>query len=212
MNELTVYQKYINSEDIVYDIGAYHGEMTNIFAVKAKKVYAFEPSKRNFGQLLLNATADNITCFNLALHEKEFKIQTKFKDCGGEDPAQDISYVILENFIKSRSIELPNFVKMDIEGMEGVVLNTCKFLFKSSRPIMYVEIHAAPRDSACQRYEHNPHFLYSEQGGFDFNLLKQYQYRYFHLNSGNLYFKELSAGDDYNPREGSFGGTLMIPQ
>jgi hypothetical protein len=68
---------------------------------------------------------------------------------------------------------MPNFIKLDIEGMESLVLKTFKFLFESSRPTMYVEIHAAQRGNLIQNYEDNPHWKWVEEGGFDFNLLKK---------------------------------------
>ncbi len=214
MNETEVYKKFVKPGDVVYDIGAYVGEMSKTFIANgAAQVYAFEPAKDNYNQLINNCAELPIAVFNVALHEKAYHAVTRFKDCSdGADKEQPIEYVILKDFISGKKLNSPDFIKMDIEGMEGIVLKTVQFLLETTRSIVYAEIHANPRTSTHQSYEDNPHFRYHDEGGFDFNILKTLGYRYFHLDSGNLHFRELSPEEDFNPVEGSFGGTLMLPK
>lgn len=212
MTEFEIYRDHVKPGDVVYDIGAHVGELTENFADKARLVYAFEPSPLNFPKLAKKMKSrPNVKCFNLALHDRGYSIKTRFKDCsnGQADALQHIHYVRIEEFVAWYNAELPNFVKMDIEGMEAIVLKTFdRLIFKESRPILYVEIHAKPRASQVQVYEHNPHFLHVDEGGFDFNKLKDYDYDFYTVVDG----RQEKVTGDYNPSEGFHGGSLMIPR
>ena len=217
-DEFKIYDTFVKKGDIVYDIGAHIGKMSQYFIGKcrAKVIYAFEPSPYNFRDLKINCLGFNIKCFQVALHEQEYECETPFKDCKTDymengiklDTIQHIKYVILENFIKENSLELPNFIKLDIEGMESQVLKTFEYFFSDVRPIMYVEIHAQPRNINNQNYENNPHFRFVEQGGFDFNELKKFDYRI--IKDDNLTI--ISEEVNYNPEEGFHGSFVLIPK
>jgi FkbM family methyltransferase len=214
MNEFDLYSSYIKSGDIAYDIGAHIGEISVQMKNKGADVYAFEPSPNNFPTLKKNCEHLGIKCYDVALHEKTYDCDTPFKDCKTDyydasgkktDSIQHIRYHTLENFIKENTLPMPNFIKLDIEGMESLVLKTFKFLFESSRPTMYVEIHAAQRGNLIQNYEDNPHWKWVEEGGFDFNLLKKFNYTI--LNSAG----KINHNTDWNPQENTHSGLLLIP-
>lgn len=204
------YDKYIKSGDIVYDIGAHVGRTSVLFAQKgAKKIYAFEPSVFNIQELKNNTLLySNIEIFNVALHELSEDCVTRFRDCRVDsetDREQPIKYVVLKKFIEESNLELPNFIKMDIEGMESLVLKTFDFLFTGCRPIVFVEIHAAPENEP-QNYIKNPHWKYIDQEGFDMNKLKSYDYLCIRKDL------DLSENRDYNPRVGAHEGAILLPK
>lgn len=205
------YCNFVKKDDVVYDIGAHVGSVSVRFAkIGVKKVYAFEPSVTNFIDLKKNTSSfTNIECYNLALNDHEYSCKTKFKDCRTDrerDSEQDISYVVLEDLIKKERIELPDFVKMDIEGMESIVLKTFDFLFKQKRPIVFVELHVAPKNEP-QRYKDNPHWATPEDGGFDFNTLKQHDYII--IDRSLIAYPELV---DWNPTPILHKGVILIPK
>ena len=203
---------FIKNGDIVYDIGAHIGERSILFATQlgAKKVYAFEPVPFNFLELQNNVKQfSNIETFNVALHEKEYECITKFRHCNPLHPGdveENIQYKILENIIKEKKLELPNFLKFDIEGMESIVLKTCNFLFEKSRPIFFVEIHAAPKDEP-QSYADCPHWKTPEDGGFDFNFLKECGYKM--IDKNLVPFKN---SENWNPIPTQHKGVVLIPK
>jgi FkbM family methyltransferase len=206
MNELDIFTKYIPNA-IVYDIGAHVGLMSRYFIENgASYVYAFEPSIYNYSKLLSNTKNLNVSCFNIALHEKEYSCETRFRDCTTNDETQPIKYFTLENFISQNQIPLPDFIKLDIEGMESLVLNTFDFLFKEKRPVIYIEIHAARKGNTIQNYLDNPHWRWPEEGGFDFNKLKNFNYKIILNNE-----IEINKNVDYNPEENSHTGYTLIP-
>lgn len=209
--ETFCYDNFINSGDVVYDIGAHTGNMSIYFLNKgAKRVYAFEPSIYNL-QILKNNVKDleNVTICDVALNDKEYECLTRFRDCRvGEvlDQEQSIKYVILQNYIKSNNLEYPDFIKIDIEGMESIILKDFDFLFSGKRPIIFVEIHAAPKNEK-QNYKNNPHWIWPEDGGFDFNTIKQYDYLYINDKP-----EVVDYSKDFNPSVGEHKGCILIPK
>jgi len=213
-NEFDLYEKYINTDSICYDIGAHVGEISFQIAQKGAEVYAFEPSPNNFPNLKSNCENFKIKCFNVGLHEKSYSCTTQFKDCRTDytdssgkkiDTVQQIEYILLEEFIKNNNIPLPDFIKLDIEGMESLVLKTFNFLFEHKRPVIYVEIHAAPNGNKIQDYPDNPHWVWPKNGGFDFNELKKFNYLI--IDEGRV----LDIAEDYNPKEESHKPYILIP-
>jgi len=213
MNEFEIYASIDLRNKIIYDIGANIGKMSFEFLrLGAKHIYAFEPSPNNFLELLNNSLSFPITCYEVALHEKNYECKTQFKDCRTDyideygkkqDTVQDIKYIVLENFIQQNNIPFPDFIKMDIEGMESVVLKTFDFLFFKKIP-MYIEIHAQPKDLDNQNYKDNPHWIYPQDGGFDFNKLKDYKYNIQKTNGEIIPFE-----DNWNPKPKTHEGWLI---
>jgi FkbM family methyltransferase len=214
MNEFDLYGTYIKDGSIAYDIGAHIGQISVQMKDKGADVYAFEPSPNNFPILKKNCEHLGIKCYDVALHEKTYDCDTPFKDCKTDyydtsgkktDSIQHIKYHNLENFIKENNLPMPNFIKLDIEGMESLVLKTFKFLFESCRPTMYVEIHAQSKSLDNQNYPDNPHWVWSEDGGFDFNDLKKYNYDI--IINNNI----LDKSEDWNPKENSHSNMILKP-
>jgi FkbM family methyltransferase len=215
MSEFNLYKEYISPNSICYDIGAHIGEISVQMKNSGAEVYAFEPSPNNFPILKSNCEHLGIKCYDVALHESEYECFTPFKDCKTDykengvtmDTVQYIKYVNLENFIRSNDIPMPTFIKLDVEGMESIVLKTFKFLFENARPIMYIEIHAQPKSMSNQNYPDNPHWKWPEDGGFDFNELKALNYRILDPEMDSFF----DSNSDYNPKPGTHKGYLLIP-
>jgi len=214
MNEFDLYKKYIKPGSVAYDIGAHIGVIAIQMKMAGAEVYAFEPSPNNFPHLNINCSRAGIKCFDVAVHEKTYQCFTEFKDCRTDyidstgkkmDSVQHIKYYLLEDFIKENNLPFPDFIKLDIEGMESIVLKTFKFLFESCRPTIYVEIHAQSKLLDNQNYENNPHWVWPEDGGFDFNSLKVFGYKII-IND-----EILSDHLDWNPKPNSHSNMILIP-
>lgn len=208
-----VVEQFIKPGDIVYDIGAYIGTHAIQYALLGGIVHAFEPSPNNFNRCKEHCKPfKQIRTYNVAFHEKEYSCETKFKDCNSSettahlaDPVQKIKYVVLPDYVKKNDIPAPDFIKMDIEGMETIVLKTINDWFINIRPILLLECHVRSRNSGLPSYEDNPDWLYVDQGGFDFNLFHKYAYLVFEYNGKGL----TQLDGDLNSKVK--GGLLCVP-
>ena len=164
-----IYKQVINAQSVVYDIGAFRGVTVRGFADFGCEVHAFEGSPRNYDYLLEN-TKDlkNVLCHKVGLHESNYKTITRFKDCiGFEAPPQEINYVRLDDYITCNQIRTPDYIKIDIEGMESVVLKTCEKLISEIKPVWQLSLH----ENISGYGNDYPGWVTSELGGFDFSSL-----------------------------------------
>jgi len=150
-----------NSENIgFWDIGANIGLYSIYSAVKFKniEIISFEPSTSNTRILSRNIFINNleskISIFPLALSDKENIIsyfnETKFSESGSHsnfnNDINDRGEIVKENQIKNKynlfgtSIDnlilnkiltIPNYIKIDVDGIEHLILKGAKNLLKN---------------------------------------------------------------------------------
>lgn len=212
LSEMQIHDQFTNENSIFYDIGAKYGEISIPRALKCKQVIAFEPSVSNYEILVQNSAhlGDKYICANVALSETEFDCITKFKDCERGD-TQNISYKRLDNFISNNNLPMPTYIKIDVEGMESIILKTMDFIFKQKIPI-YCGVHHNTKTWGKEDYKDNPSFKTPENGGFDFNRLKLYDYTVYtkiHSEHGRNTIL-IDPAQDYNPPDGSHYGMLFV--
>ena len=174
------YKKYLSPGDVVYDIGAFRGVLTTLFAKDGYKVEAFEGSPRNFPYLIENTEEYKLVrCHPYAVHEINLTTTTRFNDClGAEHPEQEITYVILDEFIEDQVYNRPDLIKIDIEGMESIALKGAMHIILNDRPIFQLSLH----ENHGYRYENFPSWVPKERGGFDFSTFKALDYLLFDTN------------------------------
>lgn len=180
-----IYTHFLNKNDIVFDLGAFKGILTTSFAKMGFNVFAFEGSPLNYFHLIENVKDfSNVTVFPFALHDHDAdNVITRFNDCNGlEHPTQNINYRTLPSIMKEKNIPNPSLIKMDIEGMETVVLHSCDNLIKNIRPIWQLSTHDTYEHSKMCVYDNFPGFVNVSNGGYDFNLFLKYGYKAFNTN------------------------------
>ena len=129
--------------DTVLDVGGHIG----IFAIKASRevgdsgsIYTFEPVPTNFALLKKNLELnrlENTKAFNVAVSDKNNENVTfhindfntgmgsiNFED--GSSKSIVVQTITLDDFVKEHSINLINFMKIDVEGHEVSVLQGAK--------------------------------------------------------------------------------------
>ncbi|MCA1625185.1 MAG: FkbM family methyltransferase [Acidobacteria bacterium] len=152
-----VISKVVQRGDVCLDVGANIGWYTTLLQKLVREegtVYAFEPVPKAFSLLeknvKLNSAFDNIYLYNLALGDSEKEAEMHIFDGFTEGHASLASFVnrsykisptrmiILDTFLEANNIGEINFVKIDIEGAELLMLKGAKRLFNQIVPPIFV--------------------------------------------------------------------------
>jgi FkbM family methyltransferase len=162
MSDPAWWRTFIPDQAIVYDIGANVGDTVREFAPRAKWVYAFEPNPHCF-EVLRRTTLDlpNVRLFDFCLSntiggDRVFTYRHwlllptdpadprlenrnyhpgQRTDLKGEFP---VFYTTLDQVVNV--IEAPDFMKIDVDGMEYAVLDGAREMLRVDQPILYLEI------------------------------------------------------------------------
>jgi FkbM family methyltransferase len=151
-SEIDLLFGFINTGDVVVDIGAFIGTHTTAFAEfvgNQGKVISFEPQPMSFSLLEKNITQNNLMnteLYNVALSDVIGTIhidqELAARNPGGvilhPKDSGDISIVTrtLDSFILDKC----NLIKIDVEGMELNVLRGAFETISRSQPIVYAEV------------------------------------------------------------------------
>jgi FkbM family methyltransferase len=183
--------KQLRPDDICFDVGANLGYYTVMMAkaVPEGKVYAFEPDPFCHALLQLNVRMnqlENVVVNCSALGERPgtssfFRCTDSAFNSFRDTARKPVSSVIevpvttLDEFVATNDLPRVDFVKVDVEGAEGLVLAGAKKLLQShaNRPrLLLLEVvegnHGAFGDSATEvveslRRSHYEPFVLSEQ-------------------------------------------------
>ena len=159
-----VIKKYVAAGDTVYDIGANIGFVSLSLSkqVGSKgRVVAFEPVPKNLTRLRENIKLNNIS--NIQVFE------SAVSDCSGEavirvsedlamasmvwhkhDPGATeltIQTVAVDNLVDAGQIPPPRFIKIDVEGTEGLALLGMQSTIASARPVLFIECSDVGREA-----------------------------------------------------------------
>ena len=146
----------------VYDVGGHIGLITMFFARKVGatgNVVTFEPNPQNYAAILdhinLNGFA-NVNVLQMGLGSKretlEFVVTgsargsaspEKQKQYLGQKDGQVIYIEVdtLDNQIRANKLPKPDFVKIDVEGLEIDVLRGMTQTISNHRPEIFIELH-----------------------------------------------------------------------
>jgi FkbM family methyltransferase len=136
---------------VCYDLGASIGVLTLLMARKAKHVYAFEPAPHAAAELQKHLDANGFHHVTI--------VPQPVSDCAREVnfAVTDVAYgsaivkgsstwpilklrtVTLDEFAASHAF--PDFIKIDVEGEEGRVLEGAQSILKQRRTIICCELH-----------------------------------------------------------------------
>lgn len=143
-------KKNVKKGDIVLDIGANIGYYTLLFAQLVGphgRVYAFEPDPSNFDLLKKSIELNgyqNVTLIQKAVSNKSGKIKlylgdgnraiNRIYDAGMNDARQsvEVDIVNLDNYFQDYTGKI-DFVKIDVEGSEGGVLEGMPLILQKSK-------------------------------------------------------------------------------
>lgn len=181
---------------IVYDVGGYMGIFSLFFSkvVGPKgKVITFEPNPFNYKKikqnLFLNKIA-NVQVYLKGIGDKKEKrsFALRFNESGTGSMDREIGKSIakekgskfieveidsLDNLFEKEKLPAPNFIKVDVEGLEVDVLKGMKKIIKSYHPTLQIEIHGVDLKRKIQNAKEVVHFLFN------------HNYKIYHIESNS---------------------------
>jgi FkbM family methyltransferase len=148
---------------VVYDIGAFHGLFTLLFAQTARQVISYEPSAENYARLAGNVELNrlhHVTLRNVGLgdnRETATMLSSRLlpgaahigaeATGGSKMRSERVSITTLDEDIREMNFPPPGFIKIDVEGAELAVLSGARNTLLASRPQLFLEIHGATLES-----------------------------------------------------------------
>jgi len=192
--------KFKNNISILIDVGAHHGETIKLFnkEFNIKSIISFEPSKRNYYQLLKkNKNLKNLKTFNLALGEnnkttdfnEHFESQSStiseinqnseyykrkifflnpLKKKNKKINITKIKMNRLENILKELKIKEVDILKIDTEGYDYKVI---KGLGESIKFVKYIYFEHHFHDMLIKKYNLSDVNSYL----YDYNFIKVFK-------------------------------------
>ena len=161
MRNLTWWEEFV-PQGVVYDIGANVGNTVCEFAPLAEWVYAFEPNPKCFAELQTSTKGlENVRLFDVGLSNRIGKSQVftyrhwlllpvnpsdpRYRNpdyhpgqpihLKGEFP---VFFTTLDNVVTV--LRPPDFIKIDVDGMEWAVLDGARKVLHDLKPILYLEL------------------------------------------------------------------------
>ena len=194
--EKTIYEKMVSefdAGDVFYDVGANIGFYTCMFSDKASRVYSFEPNEYAVNLLEKNINTNSLT--NVEIKQVAASDENTSKELAKvpsgsvlgtakvmEKEKGDIDAKRIDDMYNREGIELPDIVKIDVEGHEKEVIKGMERVMYEGSPVIYVE-------------SHNEHSRLEE-------LLESFGYNYEKLNrrlEGNVFYRAEPNGSIESP-------------
>lgn len=159
-DQMDVLQRLIRPGDVVWDVGAHHGCVTLLAAARVAPdgwVYAFEPGKQTNRILRRHVRWNRLT--NVSVEDVALSSYTgvtrfgggltsKMNTLGGGD--DEVAVTTGEALVQSGAVRPPTFVKVDVEGAEGAMLEGALPVVPS-HAVLVVALHSAAADGHCTR-------------------------------------------------------------
>jgi len=161
-NTMLVLQKLLSHGDTFLDVGANIG-CFSLYGARIVgsegRVFAFEPSSREYQRLVENVLLNdltNISTISAAVSDSEGKsilniagephsghntLGQNYVYSGVESIAtEEVDTITLDEFVRTKSIERIDVIKMDIEGWEYKALLGAREILKKHRPALIIEM------------------------------------------------------------------------
>jgi FkbM family methyltransferase len=155
-NTHKIFDKFLDPNHSYIDIGAFIGSTVLYGAHLAKKVYAIEPDPIAFNELQKNVLLNPLLQHKIELHQKCLYLRSEKVKFGsmahGGDSMSSLLFasaptswfvdgITFQEFIRENKITDCNFIKMDIEGGELLILPSMEEYLAREKPILYLSMH-----------------------------------------------------------------------
>lgn len=153
---LDVFDKYLKPNFTMIDVGSWIGPTVLYAAHLAKHVYGIEANPNTYKELEENVKlntnmSDKISVYNYCIHRKNGRVKfgsfaepgcsTAGLNWAGNEHTWTIKARTLYDFINVQSIQDINFIKIDIEGGETIVVPSIGNVIQKYKPTLFVSLH-----------------------------------------------------------------------
>lgn len=161
-----VFERTVRENSVVFDVGAHVGFYTLLASVLVGprgRVFAFEPFAANLvylkEHLRLN-NIDNVMVVEAAVSEKcgmTFFDEGPSSSMGHISPSGrlQVGTVAIDELVARRELPVPDYIKMDIEGGEGLALSGAKSTLAQFHPTIFLATHGNSVHQECCRLLHS---------------------------------------------------------
>lgn len=162
--------RFVKPGMVAYDIGANAGYYTLLLSRlvgPSGKVYSFEPLPANLVNLTHHVLENRLTNCHVVqgaasdrngLAPFQIAASSSMGSIGGADSALQVSTFTLDSLVESASLPPPDFVKMDVEGAEGLVLAGALDILRSRPSTWFVALHGSGPARLATRTLHEAGF------------------------------------------------------
>lgn len=187
---------------VVYDVGGFVGLMTIFFARAVGptgKVVTFEPNPKNYSRADDHVTLNgfnNVTLIDKGVGEKAealtFVASDTFPARGSAAPrlqkqhqnqAGSTTFTIdvdtLDNHIVTYHLPPPDFIKIDVEGLELAVLHGMVQTINQHKPKLFIELHGVTNETVAVTLLEHGYQVYQVRDGIDITHENLHQARRF---------------------------------
>jgi FkbM family methyltransferase len=141
-----------STNSTLIDIGAHAGSFTIKMAKKVHNIIAFEPNPRTFRFLVQNIELnelENVTAVNVALSNKQGTTKLSLGDASHlstimrpDNNCVEVLTETLDGIVAKLGVNHVDFIKLDAEGAESIILLGGIKTLKSNKPKIAMEIHS----------------------------------------------------------------------
>ena len=146
-----IIDKYVTKNSVCIDLGAWIGPVSLYLGQKSKCVYSIEPDVEAIYDLQLNVAANpncNIYIKNCAISDIDGFLKLGNDQSLGNSTTRrgqtfntfNIKCFTLSSFCNINNITHVDFIKIDVEGSEEIILKDIEF-FKKYKPTVYIQLH-----------------------------------------------------------------------
>jgi len=189
-------RQYVAPGDTVYDVGANVGYVSLSLAKRVGprgRVVAFEPIPQNIAAFRNNIEINginNVQLLEVAASDRDGEAVIRLAENPStaslvwhrNDPsatALSIRTVSIDELVNAGELACPKFVKIDVEGAEGSVLQGMRRTIAAARPVLFVECSDAGRESAWHLLVDLKYRCQSAITGKAVNTFEQYRHSEF---------------------------------
>lgn len=171
-----LFEKIVTEGSIVFDVGAHVGFYTLLASVLVGpkgRVFAFEPFPANFSYLKQHLRLNHITNVTAIAAAVSDSAGTAYFENGTHSSQSHLALqgslqvetLTLDDLIERGQVSPPDYIKIDVEGAEMLVLSGARALLAKHHPTIFLATHGPELHQQCCQFLSNLGYQLNYIGG-----------------------------------------------